>query len=380
MRTRLLTIGAVLVATSQSTAQTRMWVSRLGRDTLAVEKYTRSGDRLEGDLVTFSPRTRTAHYVVRFGPDGKATSLEVTARSAVEGPGAPPPIAAKVVFRATDLEAVVERAGKTDTTRIQAANAVPALFLSWGLLESAARAALAGHDSATVLQYSVGAPRANATAIAKRGDSLVVDFFGSPMMVKLDQSGRFAAVNGARTTVKVLATPVADLDLARITESFAARDRSGQSLGQLSARDTVRATIGDATLLVDYGRPSKRGRDIWGGIVPYDAVWRTGANAATQFTTSRDLEVGDLTLPAGTYTLWTLPTAHGTTLIVNRQTKQWGTEYDASKDLGRVAAKTESLSQPIERFTIEIVPAGTGGELRFGWDQLRYSVPFKIKS
>src|SRR5689334_4696805 len=110
MRTFVLLVGAVLLSTSQSAGQTRAWVSRLGKDTLAVEKYTRSGDRLEGDLVTFSPRTRTIHYVVRFGPDGKPTNFDVTAKTVVEGPGAPPSLTAKVVFRPADLEAVVERA------------------------------------------------------------------------------------------------------------------------------------------------------------------------------------------------------------------------------------------------------------------------------
>src|SRR5262245_54111076 len=138
MRTTVVMIGAVLWA-GQSAAQTRAWVSRLGRDTVAVEKYTRSDDRLEGDLVTVSPRTRVAHYVLRFGPDGRPTSFEVTAKPVVEGPGAPPSAHARVAFRPADLESVIERDGKTDTVRIQAANAVPALFMSWGVLESVTR-------------------------------------------------------------------------------------------------------------------------------------------------------------------------------------------------------------------------------------------------
>src|SRR5580704_1818688 len=104
----------------------------------------------------------------------------------------------------------------------------------------------------------------------------------------------------------------------------------------LSPRDTARATIGKAHVLVDYGRPSKRGRVIFGSLVPYGQVWRTGANAATTFVIDKDLTIGAQTVPAGTYTLYTLPSASNWLLIINKQTGQWGTEYDQSQDLVRI--------------------------------------------
>ena len=112
----------------------------------------------------------------------------------------------------------------------------------------------------------------------------------------------------------------------------AAEAKSG--VRELSVRDTVRARIGDATFTIDYGRPLARGRVLLGNILPYDHVWRTGANAATQFTTSAPLTLAGMRVPAGSYTLWTVPRTKGADLIVNKETGQWGTDYDGSKDLG----------------------------------------------
>jgi hypothetical protein len=109
----------------------------------------------------------------------------------------------------------------------------------------------------------------------------------------------------------------------------------------------------DATITIDYSAPSVRGRTIFGGLVPYGEVWRTGANAATTLKTSGKLMIGDLSVPAGTYTLYSLPTADGWQLIVNKQTGQWGTVYDKAQDLGRVLMSTGSTAVPVETMVID---------------------------
>jgi hypothetical protein len=167
-------------------------------------------------------------------------------------------------------------------------------------------------------------------------------------------------------------------------EGFAARsganDAAGHPLGQLSPRDTTRAELGGAHVTVDYGRPSRRGRAIFGGIVPWGEVWRTGANAATQFITDRPLTIGQTEVPAGTYTLWTIPTQSGATLIINSQHGQWGTEYDGSKDLARIPLTTARLASPMDLFTISILPAGSGGTLQMAWDSTQLTVPMQVKA
>lgn len=144
---------------------------------------------------------------------------------------------------------------------------------------------------------------------------------------------------------------------------------------QASPRDSARATIGGATVLVDYGRPSKRGRVIFAdaGLVPYGQVWRTGANAATTLVTSGPLMVGETALPAGTYTLYTVPAADRWQLVINGQTGQWGTEYDQSKDVARVPMQVSALSAPVEQFEIAV----ENSALVMRWDTVQASVPLK---
>jgi hypothetical protein len=133
-----------------------------------------------------------------------------------------------------------------------------------------------------------------------------------------------------------------------------------------------------ATILIDYGRPFKRGRTIFDSLVPYDKVWRTGANAATTLVTDKPLMLGSLMMPAGKYTLYTLPAATGWKLIVNKQTGQWGTEYDPSQDLGRADMQVETLTTPVEQFTITIESSGDMGVLRLAWDRTAATIPIMV--
>ena len=147
----------------------------------------------------------------------------------------------------------------------------------------------------------------------------------------------------------------------------------------LSPRDSTKQTIGQANVVVDYGRPSKRRREIFGALVPYGVVWRTGANEATQLRTDRDLVIGSARVPRGTYTLWTIPDRDSWTLIINRVSGQWGTDYDKSQDLARVPMKVTTLEESVEQFTIAIAPNGSrSGMLTMTWDTTQASVPIQV--
>ncbi len=147
----------------------------------------------------------------------------------------------------------------------------------------------------------------------------------------------------------------------------------------LSPRDTAHFEAEGRRVYVDYGRPSMRGRRIMGGLVPFGRVWRTGANAATTLVTEADLTIGTARVPRGTYTLYTIPTATGWTLIVNRQTGQWGTQYDPSRDLVRIPMQSTTLRQPVEQFTISLRRARAGANtLELAWENTLASVPFRV--
>jgi hypothetical protein len=148
----------------------------------------------------------------------------------------------------------------------------------------------------------------------------------------------------------------------------------------LSPRDSTKQTVGQANIVIDYGRPSKRRREIFGALVPYGVVWRTGANEATHLRTDRDLTIGTVRVPRGTYTLWTIPERESWTLIVNRVTGQWGTDYDKSQDLARLPMKVTTLNESVEQFTIAITPKGaTSGVLTMTWDSTQASVPIHVE-
>jgi len=148
-----------------------------------------------------------------------------------------------------------------------------------------------------------------------------------------------------------------------------------------SPRDTTTMNLAGATVFVDYGRPFARGRKIVGGLVPLGQVWRTGANQATTLVTSSDLRIGDVDVPKGTYTLYTVPAADRWLLVVNRQTGQWGTEYDQARDLARIPMQVTSLGSPVEQFTITLAPGQNGrGELSMAWENTRASVPVEVKA
>lgn len=147
---------------------------------------------------------------------------------------------------------------------------------------------------------------------------------------------------------------------------------------QASPRDTTRATISGATIMIDYGRPSARGRQIMGGLVPFGRVWRTGANQATTLVTDKSLMFGNTMVPAGTYTLYTLPGETGWKLIINKQTGQWGTTYEQGQDLVRLDMKVEALAEPVEMFTIKLAPRGSMGELRLEWEKTAAVISFMV--
>jgi hypothetical protein len=208
------------------------------------------------------------------------------------------------------------------------------------------------------------------------------------MRVRVDARGRLLALDAGATTRKLLVErqrwmPADAMDA--LAAQWGALDSAGRSLGALSGRAQASATVGGARIGVDYGTPSKRGRPVWGALVPWGQVWRTGANQATHFTTDRDLVLGSggdtLVVPAGRYTLFSIPERGGGLLIVSRQTEQAGTAYDPARDLGRVGLTARALAEPVEVFTIVVDPQGSGGGLiRLQWDRTELVAPVRMRT
>jgi hypothetical protein len=156
---------------------------------------------------------------------------------------------------------------------------------------------------------------------------------------------------------------------------------------RLSPHETISKVIDGNRITIVYGRPYSKDpksgeiRKIWGSLVPFDKIWRTGADEATLLITQKPIVLGGATIPAGAYTLFTLPQADGSArLVVNRQLGQWGMQYDEKQDLVRVDLKKQASEAPADQFTMAIEKgADGGGVLKLIWEDTQYAVPFTVQ-
>ena len=369
-------------ARAQSAADSGAYVTRLGTDTLALERFVRAPRRVEADVVLRVPTTTRTRWTLDLSPAGELARLEAT--TVDPRPGAP--ARRETIVRDGDSLRVTTVVGDSTRTRAVAADAAVLPFIDmvhWPYEVALARARAAGR--AAWAQPLLTGGRVTLFPIAAVGaDSATITHPArGTMRLRVDPAGRILALDAGATTRKLVVERRPWMPLDDAVARWAALDAAGKSLGALSGRGEASGTVGGAALAVDYGTPVKRGRAIWGALVPFGEVWRTGANMATHFSTDRDLVLGagadTLVVPAGRYTLFSIPAREGGVLIVSRQTGQTGTAYDPARDLGRVPMTTRPLAEPVEVFTIDVASVGAGGEIRLRWDREERVVPFRVR-
>jgi hypothetical protein len=350
------------------------FVVTLGRDTIAAERFRFGRSRLDGEVVTRLRETVRRPYAITFDPSGTPVRLEFSTRRPTDTPASPPMQTAVITLTGDTVVMETKRNDSTVTRRIPAPRGtVPLLGQSYASYEILTRrAARAGGDSVQIPTWAVGAQRTDMFSIIRvSADTMkIVAPFGT-MYARVDAEGRIQGAHALGSTFKVMVTRAPMTDLTTIAMMA--------PIPQLSPRDTIRASIGGANFTVTYSRPMKRGRVLFGETVPWGEVWRTGANEATHFHTDKGLVIGGTAVPAGTYTLWTIPRPEGWTLIINKQTGQWGTIYDPAKDLARIEMHDEAPVSRDEQFTISLEPRDPGAVLRLKWDDREAWVPIEIK-
>ena len=377
-------LAPALPARAQGTApDSGAFVTRLGSDTLVVERFVRTPRRLEADVVLRVPTTMHTRYVLELAPDGALERLESTTTD----PRAGARRRMEVITRVGDSLRIATTRNDSTTVRTVAADRGVLPFIDmvhWPYDVALARGRAAG--TAAWAQPLLTGGRVSLFPIAAVGaDSVTITHPSrGTMRARVDTRGRLLALDAGATTRKLVVERRPWLSLDGMVERWAALDAAGKSLGALSGRGEEAETVAGAALSVDYGTPVKRGRAIWGALVPYGQVWRTGANQATHFSTSRDLVLGSgadtLVVPAGRYTLFSIPSPEGGVLIVSKQTGQTGTAYDPAHDLGRVPLAARRLGATVEVFTIDVAAVGAaGGEIRLRWDDGERVVPFRVR-
>lgn len=159
-----------------------------------------------------------------------------------------------------------------------------------------------------------------------------------------------------------------------------ARGSFRQSRPVLSPHERTQGTVDGAALSITYGRPSMRGRKIFGSLVPFNRIWCPGADECTRFSTNRDLQFPGLQLKAGDYSLWMLPTETAWTLIFNSDGHAFHTYRNPRLDVGQITLRKETLAAPTEQLTFVIGPdlSAPGGVLAMSWETTRVSAPFTV--
>src|SRR6185503_4263924 len=277
----------------------------------------------------------------------------------------------------------------TDTDRVQrvaAANAFPVFAGTVAPYEVIARFARAHNRDSSVTRilpafssYRTG----EAPLVFFAGDSAWLGNPAAPRYARIDRSGRIEGISARATTTRGETRRTADYDLASIISHFPdiPPDKNIVGAPGISPRDTARGQLGRATISVDYGRPAVRGRDVFARGVLGDTLWRVGANAATQFTTDRDLKFGESTLRAGTYSMWMRVTPDDSRfeLVFNSQIGQWGTEHHADRDVLTVPLRRLKGSAPVERLTITLPQSGEkSGAMRIVWGTTVLATPVSV--
>jgi Protein of unknown function (DUF2911) len=373
------------------------FLTMLGRDTISVESISRRGNKLTSDEVDRFPEVRIRHTVVDLNDDGSIRHLVMNIHTPSEPSGQRDRIVvadvadSKVQFSKTDSTGTLNRNFPTNGSIVVAQ--VPQMYSLYELyfiaaLKQAAASKLAAGSPVQMRQFYIDRefdrfPLGRATVIPLDSGKIEIthDWLSGTGVAMMDSAGNMLSYSGARTTydvqVKRLATPP---DLKDIAERFEKKEKETDHVRSLSVRDTTRAQIGNSIFTVDYSRPLLRGRILLGGLIPYDRPWRTGANAATQFRTSTAIKLAGMQVPAGTYTLYTTPHTNGVDLMVNKQTRQWGTEYDPSLNLGVTKIVSETNTVSVEEFSISVIPGDDRhGTLVLEWGLFRWIAPIEVK-
>lgn len=370
------TIAALALAAAPfaAHAQDGTIVYRLGRDTVAVEQFSRTATRMTGEMVTRSGAavTRTQYELTLAG--GRPMAAVVRRTQADGKPLANSPTEFRFTFRADSAVRQIVWPDSTQTRSFSAPNAYPALpvfvYAPFEILRLASK-----RDSVPTVGIAGNAVGYIGMEAMPGGTQLRLRGAPYAMLLSFDQSGRLQTTDGSFTTNKFVGTRTnGRADIAAITATM-------KPTGVLSPRMTAYAQFSQGPIFINYGSPAVRGRTVWGGtLVPFDTIWRTGANEAAHLATSKAIQLGDVALAPGLYTLWTQHTRAATWLIVNKQVGQWGTAYNAANDVGRVQLQLAAAPDHVEDFTITVRSLGQNrGTIDLAWGDKVATAGFSVR-
>ncbi len=370
-------VTALLLATGcvEPPPEQATYLTLMGNDTLAIEWMTFYPDRVEAQALVRGNRTTFATYTLGMDEAGTLTAYDAK----VYGGGSAAGELLREDLFVTDSAGtalVTRRNGEEERNAFDdVAGAVPFVDMLHWPFEAALRwqtlhgGLTDGVPTFTGRQMRFGLSQNDDGSWVLRHPSR------GPSTMTLDDQGRILTLDGTGSTRAYQLTRMDGhtLDPAAMGAAFADRP-----LGALSGRGQLEATVAGVQFTGHYGTPRKRGRTIFGQLLAYDTWWRTGANQATHFSIDKPITIDGTVIPAGDYTLSSIPQEDGGTLIINTMTGQGGQRYDESMDQARVTLRRDILEETVEVFEIRVVPTDGGGRIELRWDDTTYWVPFSV--
>jgi hypothetical protein len=369
-------------------AQSRTFIMKLGSDTVGLERVVKTGSKIEGVVVRHIPVNSMLKYSMVLAKDGHVENYE---QGSYRADGTPAPanpqtgaaaVGLKMTFVADTVIREVPGSGQPVIRRtVVPKGTLPAIGGSWFAYELQVAAARKEGKAYTIsFAANANAPVSPDIRVITR-DSAEIVTQGFRIGITTDKHGNLEHGDGSLTTQKLDVRPVKDADVVAIAGAWAVGAAAGPA-APTNTPDSVIATVGSAHVRILYSRPAKRGRELWGKLVPFDTTWRLGADYATQLKTDGDLDIGGTKVKAGTYTLWLLPSQGQSFLLVNTKLQDprdttrrlWGTEWDPANDIAKIPVqKHMNLPAEEERFHIFI----ENGMLMMHWGNSGYGVSIK---
>jgi hypothetical protein len=354
----------------------------LGKDTTAIGNYELNGYDFSLTVADLTEAVTVSKLKGTFFPNGELQAVEGNMYKPVQGKD-PQLLSAYKLYYDSNSTFIETRRNNTVSKRkypakIMVANSLGGYTLVYmpALLVNFAP----GKNGDSVLSHHIVFNSARDFVIRKTGDGNFS--IGSSVMgiftLSLDKKDNLRSVDGIGTSWNIKGTVVPLLNMDSVIATNVSKDQVNPHIAITNRLDSVQRTIGGAAIKIRYSRPSVRGRVIFGEVVPYDRFWRTGADAATKLTLSQPIYFNGKELPAGEYSIFTLPSKNGWTIMFNKQPNIWGTEYKAANDVLRVPMSVEVLQERAELLTIDLVQTDKGGRIEISWEKMKASVPFSM--
>ncbi len=373
-------------AIAQNKPYTASFIGRMGVDTVLVETYSMINNHLYGKTFIRVPEDYIGEFSIHFYPDGSIREFNIVAMD---------PFNSSVPFKAitrffeyrlnmncindtctfynshTNIPA--ERIYKHATQKMDFVGGwVPLISLmEWNCLRL-----IKSQKQQIPLKMIHHVIGVNDIAVRRQNKDTVI--FGGPFLeytkIKIDADGRILNTNGIGTPWNYYVTKHDPINIDEVAKRMA----KTPGIGIPSITDSLEAVVQNSKIKIRYGRPFKRGRTIFGGVVPYDSVWRTGANRLTLITLENNIRIGETIIPKGQYGIYTIPRLNDWLLIFNTDLTKWPTDPDLTKNFSTIVIPVKKTENITEKFTIEITETKKGGLLKFLWDDVKAYTEFEI--